>query len=213
MTTVLLVRHGQSRANLYHIFAGHSHFPLSELGKVQTQLTAKYIAQNYKVDKIYSSDLLRAFDTACSISEELGFMPIITHPDLREINAGDWEGARNGELEAISPENFAKWKDDVANCACPNGETVAHMAERFYNKVLELATKNDGKTIVIATHATPVRAMTTLVKHGTLEKMNDVAWSTNASVTELCFENGTFTLKEESHDAHLADLSTSLWKM
>lgn len=213
MTTLLFVRHGESRANQNKLFAGQSHFALSELGKVQANLTGRFIAENYKVDKIYSSDLLRAFDTACSVSDALGVMPIYSHPDLREINAGEWEGAKNSQLESISPEALESWKTDVANCRCPGGEKTSEMADRFYKRVLDIAAENDGKTVVIATHATPIRAITTLALYGDLGRMNDVQWATNASVTVIEAENGKLTLKEASIDEHLGVLSTKLFKI
>ncbi|MBR5527454.1 MAG: histidine phosphatase family protein [Clostridia bacterium] len=212
MTTLLFVRHGESRANKYHLYTGQTHIPLSELGKAQATLTGKYIAKKYKVDKIYSSDLIRAYDTACSISEALGMLPVYSHPDLREIYAGSWEGARNTQLESICAEAFDKWKNDVANCHCPDGETVAELADRFYKKVLEIAAENDGKTVVIASHATPIRAITTIAMYGSIEKMADIPWATNASVTVIEVENGKLTLKEASIDSHLGVLSTALWK-
>ena len=59
MTTLILVRHGQSVANLERIFAGHTDIPLTELGLLQAERTAAYL-EEYPIDCIYSSDLLRA---------------------------------------------------------------------------------------------------------------------------------------------------------
>ena len=63
MTTLILVRHGQSESNLKHIFCGQTDVKLTEKGHAQAKKTAEYIIKNYKIDKIYSSDLQRAYDT------------------------------------------------------------------------------------------------------------------------------------------------------
>ena len=58
-----MVRHGESEANRNEIFAGHFNADLEDKGLLQAQKTAEYIKENYKVDKVYSSDLKRAFKT------------------------------------------------------------------------------------------------------------------------------------------------------
>ena len=70
MTKFILIRHGNSMANTLRNFAGHTDAELSPVGEKQIKLTAEYVAKNYKVDKIYASDLKRAFNTGCAIGEE-----------------------------------------------------------------------------------------------------------------------------------------------
>jgi broad specificity phosphatase PhoE len=52
MTKILIIRHGQSVANLEETFAGHTDTPLSDLGKRQAEVTAEFIVSNYKRTKI-----------------------------------------------------------------------------------------------------------------------------------------------------------------
>ena len=98
MTTLLLIRHGQSEANLEEIFAGQINPALTEKGIEQAELTARYIADNYKVDKIYSSDLQRAHQTALQLAKIIG-KDVIKSIKLREIYAGKWEGVKFLELK------------------------------------------------------------------------------------------------------------------
>ncbi len=73
VTKLYLIRHGQSGGNVDGTFGGHSPTPLSELGKRQAEITAKALAQE-RIDVIYSSDLLRAVQTA----EPLANLPRFT---------------------------------------------------------------------------------------------------------------------------------------
>ena len=57
MTTFILTRHGQSTANVTTLFAGQLDPKLTELGAKQAEKMSDWITQNYKIDKIYSSDL------------------------------------------------------------------------------------------------------------------------------------------------------------
>ena len=84
MTTLLLIRHGQSQANLTRCFAGHLDAPLTQLGQQQAACTAEFVANAYSVDAVYGSDLLRAFDTvhpAC-MDPMQAFCFAFAHPTL-----------------------------------------------------------------------------------------------------------------------------------
>ena len=206
MTELILVRHGQSMANLERRFAGHSHFALSELGIAQAKKTAEYIFKNFHVDKLYSSDLLRAFNTACPISSAFGMLPIITDTGLREIHAGDWEGYTWDELYEYFPVQSAIWRDRLNECRIDGGETVAGMAERSRKAILDIAKKNDGKTVCITSHATVIRAFETFVRYGDLEGMMDVPWPTNASVSRYKVDGEKIIGAAYSEDEHLGDM-------
>ena len=60
---IILVRHGESLANVAKFFAGHTNVDLSEKGYMQAEMTVDYVLSRYTVDKIYASDLLRAYNT------------------------------------------------------------------------------------------------------------------------------------------------------
>ena len=97
MTRLILIRHGFSMANAEDRFAGYSDFPLSDIGHEQARLAAEYLFANEKIDKIYASDLLRAYHTAPPTAEKFG-LPVIKEPRLREIYAGRWEGMKFEEI-------------------------------------------------------------------------------------------------------------------
>ena len=209
MTTLLLIRHGESRANRSGLFAGHFNAELEDNGVMQAKLTAKYIAENYKVDKIYSSDLKRAHKTAACLSELLD-IEIIPNKNLREINAGKWEGVKYSELTTIYPKEYDIWLNDIGNAGCVGGETVKQLGERIISTLTQIAEENNGKTIAVATHATPIRAFQTLVEYGTLEKMKDIPWVSNSSITVVQYSNGEWILVDISKDDHLGEIKTLL---
>ena len=209
MTTVILIRHGESEANREDIFAGHLNVDLMPKGVEQAQKTAQYIVENYTVDKIYASDLKRAYKTGKTLADKLG-MEIIVDKRFREIDAGEWDGIKFNELGDKYAEEFRIWRDDIANAKCTGGESVEDLRKRVFGAATEVAENNDGKTVVIATHATPIRVMQTYVQMGSLEKMNDIPWVSNASVSVFEYDNGKWTCKAVSMDKHLGDLVTAL---
>ena len=85
-----LVRHGQSLGNLTNTFLGHTDLDLSDLGYSQAKSVCQYLSDR-QIDVIYSSDLLRAYNTAKPLSRLLN-KEINKSYNLREIYAGEWEG-------------------------------------------------------------------------------------------------------------------------
>ena len=146
MTTLIFVRHGQSMANLQIRFAGHSDFDLSDLGKKQAALAAEFIKENYKIDKIYSSDLLRAYNTARPIAEKLG-MDIIATRRFREISAGLWEGLTFDEIAERYPLEYGVWKNNFSMAKCPEGESAEDVYKRISKVVDDISTENADKTV------------------------------------------------------------------
>ncbi len=209
MTTVLLVRHGESQANRRNAFAGHIDIDLEEKGILQAEKTAEYIAGNYKVDKVYASDLIRAKKTGQIIANAVG-LSVETDPALREIRAGKWENVSFDMLEKNFSEDWHVWCTDPGQSRCTGGESVAELGERIMAAVTRIAEANEGKTIVIATHATPIRSMQCLVETGNIVDIIKCPWVSNASVSEFSYENGKWTKHRMSIDEHLAELTTAL---
>jgi len=211
MTKIILIRHGESEANEKNLFAGFSNFPLTERGHKQAELTAEYIVKNYKVDKIYSSDLKRAYFTALPLAKKTENI-IIPDERLREIYAGEWESAYYYGIPNTHPEAFKLWSTDIGNSVCPGGESVNDLSERIWKRINEIAKENDGMTVAVATHATPIRAIQTLCEYGNVAKMQRTSCVPNASVTELIYEKEKFTLKKIGYADHLKDLFTTIPK-
>ena len=208
MTRLLMIRHGQSEANLQRRFAGNYNADLSELGKKQARYTADFVFENYNVDAVYASDLMRAYKTGKAVAEKFG-LTVRLAPGMREIRAGEWEGREFDELLQNSAD-YLHWREDIGS-ACPTGgESVRELYERVYKAVCKIAKANDGKTVVIATHATPIRALELKISGHGFDYMKNIPWVTNASVSEVLFENGNLTAVSMSQDKHLEDVKTTL---
>lgn len=189
MTKLILIRHGQSMANATERFAGHSDFDLSDLGRHQAELAADYIVKNFKIDAIYASDLLRAYNTAVPASKLLG-LPITPRKGLREIFAGKWESMRFDEIQKTYTEDFDTWKNDFSNARCTEGESVAELYARVCREVLAIAAENDGKCVLIATHATPIRVFETMSRGLSADHVAEVDFVCNASINVFNVDDG-----------------------
>lgn len=208
MTTLLLIRHGQSVANLERRFAGSSDFPLTPLGRAQAECTAEFVAENYRVDAVYSSDLQRAYDTGRATAEKFG-LPVTTDPALREIFAGAWEGVHFDDITRDHCEDITLFRQNIYFSRCSDGESVTEMIARIRGAIDRIAEKHDGQTVAIACHGTPIRSLLWMGSDLPPEKMQEIPWPGNASVSEFTWDKGKLTLVRASQEDHLTDLNTT----
>ncbi len=209
MVRFVIIRHGYSVTNKAGKFTGQMDVPLDELGLEQAEDTARYVLDNYKIDKICSSDLCRAIDTAKPIADAFG-LPIDTYKELREISAGCWEGMFIEDIKREYPEGFKKWATDVGNARCGDGESSAELTERCRKIFKKIARKNEGKTVAIATHGGVIRAIRCAWLGISLDDMQNVPHVANASVTEALYDNKTDTVELTliGYNEHLKDKVT-----
>ena len=91
MTTIGLIRHGSTAWNKEGRAQGHTDNPLDAEGVQQAVLLAERLSTE-QWDYLYSSDLLRARQTAEVIATRLGMEITGLVPGIREMNAGQIEG-------------------------------------------------------------------------------------------------------------------------
>ncbi len=191
-------------ANAEDRFAGHSNFDLSPLGHTQARMAAEYLIKKEKIDKIYSSDLLRAHNTAVPFAELYG-MQINDTEELRELYAGRWEGMHLEDIAAQYTEDLYRWRDDFSNSRCTGGESVAELYTRIVAAVCKIAGENLGKTLLMTTHATPIRAVECYSRGFGAEHMADVRFVRNSSISifEYNAENKKITAVKTDIVDHL----------
>ena len=115
-----LIRHGESLGNKTRTYLGHTDLDLSEKGYMQAECASRYILSNLKIDKIYSSDLIRAYNTVLPVAKALN-LEITTDKDLREIYAGYWENQKYEYLMEKYADTYNSWLTDIGNAKCDGG--------------------------------------------------------------------------------------------
>src|SRR6266545_5850147 len=129
MTTILLVRHGETDWNAERRVQGHSDTPLNETGRAQAVALADAL-EGKEIDAVYSSDLLRAHETARIVAKRRG-LEVTAIRDLRERNFGTWEGLTDEEIFDRFPHarhgswGDAETKDEMAGRVLDAAERIA----------------------------------------------------------------------------------------
>ena len=157
-TKLFLIRHGQSAGNAEGRFGGHSATPLSELGQEQARLTAKALAKE-SIGAIYSSDLLRAVQTAEPLAKMLG-LEIVTSQALRERNVGVLEGLTFDESKEAHPEDYYALVNRNIHHVITEGESYRHLLNRISTELRDILQQHRGQRIAIFTHTGALCFMT-----------------------------------------------------
>ncbi len=103
---MIIVRHGESEADILNVCEGRADFPLTARGHRQAEALAARLAREYKIGRIVASPLTRARQTAASVAAACG-LPAALDDDLMEFNNGLVAGvdkARAGELFSRVPD-------------------------------------------------------------------------------------------------------------
>ena len=169
MTTLLLVRHGETDWNADGRLQGHTDRPLSEFGRLQAQRLAEEL-EGEQLEAIYSSDLARARETAEIVSERLG-LPVELNPDLREKDWGNWEGLIAVERDRVE---FV-------------GESTEAHQERMLRALRRISERHPGdRRVLVVTHG------------GSMRRVQTAAMGMALPVVENCgswacaYEDGSF---------------------
>jgi broad specificity phosphatase PhoE len=151
MTTVILVRHGQTAWNAVERFRGRADLPLDETGLAQAGATGRYVAARWAVSAVYSSPLQRALRTAEAIAQHFP-LTVRPHAGLIDIDYGDWQGLTPDEVRARWPEALDAWLNQPHRARIPGGETLADVRERAMAAVTELTGRHTGEIIALVAH-------------------------------------------------------------
>jgi len=150
-TRIIAIRHGETAWNVDTRIQGQLDIPLNETGRWQAQRLARALAAREAIDRVYTSDLLRAWETARAISESTG-APVVTDEGLRERGFGVFQGKTFAEIEAVLPEASLRWRKRDPFWAPEGGESLTAMRRRVVQTLHTLAARHTGGQIVMVAH-------------------------------------------------------------
>jgi phosphoserine phosphatase len=171
MTTMILVRHGQTEWNRVERFRGHADVPLNETGMKQAALTAERIASCWNPAAVYASPLSRAKVTA-QATASLFDIPVQVLPDLVDIDYGEWQGLAPEEVRGKWPEELAAWYETPHLAQIPGGESLDQLRSRAMAIVDQLTEKHLGETVVLVGHT----VLNRVILLGVLGLGNEAFW-------------------------------------
>ncbi|HEY0606343.1 MAG TPA: histidine phosphatase family protein [Herpetosiphonaceae bacterium] len=194
ITRLLLVRHGETDANVAGRMQGRGNDPLTERGQQQARaVAARLKAEDHSIEALYSSSLLRASQTADAIGAALGLTPRLRDA-LQEMHLGDLDGTDNLTLDAAMPQTLDE--------SYPNGESIREFVERTMGAFYGIAMAHPGSTVVIVSHGGVISTALSIWSHGHGNAWRDYV-PANCAISTVEFQAGPQVL-HVNDCAHIA---------
>jgi alpha-ribazole phosphatase len=166
VTTLYLIRHGETEGAEIRRYKGTLDVPLSEKGMKQVERVSEHILKLMSTIQkegdalpvsernpaaVYSSDLSRALKSAEIIARPHSLSPIVV-PSLRERNFGLWEGMSFEEIKDKYPEEFKAWAGNPLEFSPVNGESTLEVRDRVMDAFEKIVQAHPGGRVAIVAH-------------------------------------------------------------
>jgi 2,3-bisphosphoglycerate-dependent phosphoglycerate mutase len=185
MSYLVMMRHGESQWNRENRFTGFTDVDLNETGIMEAKRAGQEL-KGIKFDKVYTSTLKRAYNTAQIALAEAGQLPpMVKHDDLRERDYGDLTGLNKDETrKKFGDEQVHIWRRSY-DVRPPGGESLKDVVARvqpYYEQHI-LPDLRKGKNILLAAHGNTLRAMLIVLGENTPENINGAEIATGVPLT------------------------------
>lgn len=179
---LLMVRHGQTPANIEKVWHGITDTPLTELGHEQAKKLGAHFHNIAKPDVIYASPLQRAHHTAQAIADAHN-LQITLDERLMEFSLGDWEGIKFDEIESrlAAADELYKNPEFIA----PGGESQVMVRNRMVAAIDEILHKHPDENVVMVSHGTAIGIAIAHYLHQDTTRWLEYV-KHNTAVSELC---------------------------
>lgn len=191
-----LVRHGETDWNRQRRIQGHSDIPLNEQGILQARRLAERF-RKHPADIIFSSDLLRARQTAEIIGEALD-LPVHTCPRLRERSFGQLEGMTVEEIK----QRYSVYPIGTPLEEKYGIESLERMQERIVARLEEIMAQYGGKQVLVVSHGAAINAF---IHYATKGEMGTGKTSLdNTAISRFLYSGRTWSVEAVNDTRHLA---------
>lgn len=193
MTTLYLVRHGETYENKNHIFQGVMDSRLTPLGLRQADALGEFFADIH-LDAAYTSPLSRARRTMTGVLAHHPEIKPVVRENLHEIKGGKLTGLTFDQCNERFDYIMMTFKSHPSAFAPPDGESIPEVYARFTKEMLTLAEANAGKSIVVVSHGTAIQTFLSYAKGLDADHVR-FDFLPNGSVSAFTFDAGNHTIQ------------------
>ena len=202
MTTIMLIRHGDTDWNVEEIFRGRADIELNETGIKQAELLAKYL-EDVPVEVIYSSPLKRALKTAEIIAGTHG-ANVTPSQELIDFDYGEWEGLSHNMVKDKYKTLYEKWLKKPHLVKMPKGESLDDVRKRVVRLINQVTARHQG-TVALVSHRVILKAIICAF----LGLDNSRFWNIKVDtcgVTTFIYQDKSFTLEKHNDTSFLKSI-------
>ena len=157
MTTLFLVRHGQTGWNKEQIFRGTKDVPLDEVGREEALLVGERL-KGEGLRAVYSSPLARAKETAEAIARFYN-LEVRVLPGFNDLNFGEWEGMSLQEVKKRYPDLYQQWLQSPQRVIFPAGEGLDAVSTRAMKAVEEIIERHPEEAVALVSHRVVLKVL------------------------------------------------------
>ena len=194
LTKIIIARHGETEWNREHKFQGNKNSSLTEEGILQASETGRLL-KNIHIDSVFSSPLLRAYNTAEIIINKRK-LDIIKRDSLREIHLGPWEGKTMEDVKVSYPSEYNYFWNRPDLFKLEGAESYYDLQKRIVNEINALINDNTGKTILVVSHWIAIKTAAAYYRSVNLSKLKEMFNLPNGKFFVLVKDNNSLLLTD-----------------
>lgn len=204
MTTVYIIRHGETENNRLYKFVGSTDQPLNDRGIAQAE-TLREPMSRVHLDRIYTSPYLRTTMTTERVRNGRD-IEVIADSGLCEIHCGKWEGLGKPEIEARWPGQIELWEHTPDLLQMEDGETFAQVQERAVKAFTDIVKKERGNSIAVVSHMLTIQLIMAKLLSVPIRDVWQMVRLENTSITTMRISgNGDFEVLRWADETHLPE--------
>ena len=154
MTSIYLIRHGETDWNIEGRYQGQADPPLNQRGIEQAEKLCEQL-KGEDLELVFTSPLLRAKQTAAILTDQL-LIPLKDDPRLMEIHQGEWQTRLRAEIQASYQDVFHEWETNPWEVTPPGGENLSQVQERVNASIADITNLHPNQRVGIVTHRIPI---------------------------------------------------------
>jgi len=202
MTTILLIRHGDTDWNVEEVFRGHVDVELNDIGIKQVQLLSRYL-ESVSIGVVYSSPLKRALKTARMIAAS-HHITVKTARELIDFDYGEWQGMSHTSVKGKYRVLYDEWLNNPHLVKMPKGESLEDVRDRATSLVDRIIAQHEG-SIALVSH----RVIHKVIICALLGLDNSHFWNIKldtCGITTFVYENKRFILERHNDTSFLKSI-------
>jgi len=170
MTTMYLIRHGQTDWNKDKIFRGRADVPLNAHGRKEARALGRHL-KNVRVTACYASPLSRALETAEAAAAPHS-LAVKLDDGIIDIDYGEWQGLSEAQVHRRYAGLFRQWHETPQRVRFPGGENLASVRRRALASLDRIRIENPDATVFVVAH----RVVTKVIMCAALRMTNAAFW-------------------------------------
>lgn len=204
MTTVYIIRHGETENNRLYKFVGSTDQLLNDRGIAQAETLRKPMSEVH-LDRIYTSPYLRTTMTAERVRNGRD-IEVIGDRGLCEIHCGKWEGLGKPEIEALWPGQIELWEHTPDLLHMEDGETFSQVQERAVKAFTDIVKKEHGNSVAVVSHMLTIQLIMAKLLSVPIRDVWQMVRLENTSITTMqIHDNGDFEVLRWADESHLPE--------